>query len=384
MNRKTIEKSFVVAISAVTLVFATSGCDKSDADDAKQLNPAPAKGDESVVSAPVKVEGVKPAETAISAPGATEQPAPVKVEKKELSKVVVTVDGKELMRTELNKELKMFTDSPQFAALPPQRMEMMRKQIEARITERFINQTVLTEAADKKNIKITDADVDKAIEKIKTQMPPNAPSLDEALKQRGMTMEELRKNLAGDLKIRELLKDVTKDATNVTDEAVVKYYNENKERFAKPETVHARHILVKVDKGADDATKAAKKAEIEGYRKQLLEHPEDFAKIAEEHSDCPSGKKGGDLGTFQHGQMVPSFDKAAFSQATNAIGPVIESPFGYHIVQVLEHNPAGEVSLDEVKDRIKDQLAQQNGQKVVEDYIEKLRKDAKISYGDKK
>jgi len=86
--------------------------------------------------------------------------------------------------------------------------------------------------------------------------------------------------------------------------------------------VRARHILVKE---LDDAT---------AIRKKLLEGG-DFSKLAQEHSICPSKKQGGDLGTFGKGQMVPEFEKAAFSQKPGVIGDVVKTKFGYHIVEVL-------------------------------------------------
>ena len=88
-------------------------------------------------------------------------------------------------------------------------------------------------------------------------------------------------------------------------------------------------------------------------RKQLITSKgKDFAKIAKEKSDCPSGAKGGDLGNFGRGQMVPSFEKAAFTQAIGEIGEVVETQFGYHIIMVTDKTKGGQKSFDEVKEEI--------------------------------
>ena len=421
MNKKTIERSLLSTVSAVALILSATGCDNTKDDNpekataetavaetqakapektaandtAKSAAKAPAKPatkdaakdpGKTQAKAPAKPADKTPAEV-VSAPvkvPAPPTPAEAKTPENKLPEVVVTVNGKKLSRKELDKEMKMITDSPQFSQLPPQQADMYRKQFEDKIVDRFINQTILLEQASKKNIEVGEEDIDAAIKEIKNHLPANAGSLEDAIKEHGMTMDELRKNLATDLKIRKLLDGVVKDATNITDKAASDYYNNNKDQFKQPESVHARHILVKVDPNADEKTKAEKKAEIEGYRKQLLEHPEDFAKLAKEHSDCPSGQRGGDLGTFSHGQMVPAFDKAAFEQKKDEIGTVIETRFGYHIIQVLEHNSAGELKFDEVKERIKQMLAGQNQQKALEEYLANLKKDAKITYGNKK
>jgi len=373
MNMKSIDTRIMTAISSIALAVAVTGCDKDNEADSDAGNAPEVTKDGAVVSAPVKLA------PAPEQPAAEQAPA---AEVKELSKVVVTVNGKKLMRTELDKEMEMFTSSPQFASMQPAQAEMIRKQIETRIVDRFVNQTVLTAEADKEDIKVTDEEIEKAIKEIKERVPPNV-TLEDALKERGMSMEEFRKNIATDLRIRTLIENQTASISNATDEAVSAFYNENKAKFNQPETTHARHILVKVEKDADEATKAAKKAEIEGYRKQLVDGTAKFEDLAGEHSDCPSGKRGGDLGTFGRGQMVPEFDTAAFEQEINAIGPVIETQFGYHIVQVIERTAAGERSLEDVKDEIAEQLTNKSKQEFVEKYIKELSDKAEITHGDK-
>jgi parvulin-like peptidyl-prolyl isomerase len=102
-------------------------------------------------------------------------------------------------------------------------------------------------------------------------------------------------------------------------------------------TVRARHILVAAAPNVGDAARVESKRVAGKIRKQLIDGA-DFADMAAKHSDCPSKRKGGDLGTFDRGRMVKAFEDAAFSQKVNAIGPVVETQFGFHIVQVLERH----------------------------------------------
>jgi peptidyl-prolyl cis-trans isomerase C len=277
----------------------------------------------------------------------------------------------------------LFAASPQFASMPPQQAAMMRQQMESRFVNRFVDQTILTAEADKQAEKVTDADIDKMIAEIRGSLQPGT-TLEGILKERSMTIEKLRTDIGEDLHIRKLLEKQAEKAPAATDAEVAAFYEENKARFATKESVHARHILLKLDPTVDDAAKAAKKAEIEGYHKQLVDGSADFAKLAAEHSDCPSGKaKGGDLGTFGRGQMVPAFDAAAFAQDVVAIGPVIETTFGYHIVQVLERTKPGETAFEDVKEEITERLSGQGKQAAVEAYLTALREKATIVYGDK-
>jgi peptidyl-prolyl cis-trans isomerase C len=121
-----------------------------------------------------------------------------------------------------------------------------------------------------------------------------------------------------------------------------------------------------------------KKAKAEGLRKQLLAGA-DFAETAKNNSDCPSKNTGGDLGTFPRGDMVKPFEEAAFTQEKNAIGPVVETDFGYHIIQVLERIAPKTMGLDEtMKTRISSYLQQQKQQENFETLLKKLKAKANI------
>ena len=106
------------------------------------------------------------------------------------------------------------------------------------------------------------------------------------------------------------------------------------------EEVHARHILLM---HAESKRKPSSVTRTKDEAKKLIDEIQeklkggaDFAELAKEHSDCPSGKqKGGDLGTFGKGRMAPPFEKAAFGLEENGVSDVVETEFGYHIIQRL-------------------------------------------------
>ncbi|WP_111494670.1 MULTISPECIES: peptidylprolyl isomerase [Marinobacter] len=83
----------------------------------------------------------------------------------------------------------------------------------------------------------------------------------------------------------------------------------------------ARHILVDTEAKCEEL-------------KQQIENGADFAELARQHSSCPSGRNGGDLGTFGPGQMVPEFDKAVFNGEVNQVQGPIQTQFGYHLLEV--------------------------------------------------
>ncbi|MBK6847969.1 MAG: peptidyl-prolyl cis-trans isomerase [Proteobacteria bacterium] len=101
------------------------------------------------------------------------------------------------------------------------------------------------------------------------------------------------------------------------------------------DTVKASHILL-MYKGSSrsSATRSKQQAQqqIEALSAQVAEGA-DFAALAREHSDCPSGQQGGDLGQFGRGQMVGAFEQAAFALPVGSTSAVVETPFGYHLIR---------------------------------------------------
>ncbi|MDR2153688.1 MAG: peptidylprolyl isomerase [Burkholderiaceae bacterium] len=129
------------------------------------------------------------------------------------------------------------------------------------------------------------------------------------------------------------------------------------ERFAEPEQVHARHILISLPKNSDAAADEAAKTKIEALLAQLRQGA-DFEKLAKENStDKANAQKGGDLGFFDRRRMVPEFTDAVFglSKPGDLAGPV-KTQFGYHIIELLERKPASRQKFEDVLPVLKEEL----------------------------
>ncbi len=175
---------------------------------------------------------------------------------------------------------------------------------------------------------------------------------------------------------------------SLSDEDVKKYYDEHPARFEQPEQVRASHILIGTrDPGTNaELTEEQKKAKRK-LADDLLKRAragEDFAKLAKEFSDDPGSKDNGGEYTFPKGQMVPEFEAAAFSLGTNQISDVIATQFGYHIIKLSEKIPAKKIELAKISEDLKEGLKQQEMQKLLPDYFEKLLKEANFEILDEK
>lgn len=261
--------------------------------------------------------------------------------------------------------------------MPADRLQKIMPEIKKQVLDDFVIRTLLSQEVKRLKINATEQEVTEATERVKAGLPPGA-TLDDLLKKNDITKDKFRAEVTLGVKINKLVLSQPLAMAKPTDKEVSKYYQENKEKFKAPETVHARHILIGKKVGDDEKTRTEKKAKAEALRKQLLEGG-DFANVAAKNSDDPSKSSGGDLGSFSRGQMVKPFEDAAFAQKVNAIGPVVETEFGYHIIQVLAHNEAKVISLDKkIKEEIGNFLQQQKRQGAFNEMLKKLRAKATI------
>ena len=162
------------------------------------------------------------------------------------------------------------------------------------------------------------------------------------------------------------------DSENET--ALSDYFTANKDQYQEEEKVKARHILVKFDESKPgDVDRALKK--IQEIKKKT--ESEDFAKLAKENSDDPGSKaKGGDLGFFGRGRMVPEFEKVAFSAELNKVSDPVKSQFGYHIIKVEDKKEAVSKTLDDVKNEVATELIKEEKFKSEKERIETWLKEA--------
>jgi foldase protein PrsA len=232
------------------------------------------------------------------------------------------------------------------------------------VLQQMVQDTLIEQYAKNNNISVSDADVAAREEQLKANFP--AGSWDEMLKARGLTEDDVRSALREQLILdKALSKDVT-----ITPAQIQAYFNKNHAAFDKPEQVTARHILVP-NLATANKVEAALKA------------GGNFAALAKQYSIDPGSKdKGGDLGTFRRGQMVPAFDKVAFSAPLGAISAPVKSPFGYHIIQVTARDPGQKATLASATDRITDMLRQQQESPLIQPFLQNLQQKANIQVTD--
>lgn len=151
------------------------------------------------------------------------------------------------------------------------------------------------------------------------------------------------------------------EGVDVTEEDAKEYYDNNADSFKSGAQVKAKHILVDEEENAKNIAKE-------------ISEGKTFEDAAKEYSSCPSKDRGGDLGFFGKGQMVPEFEKAAFEGEMNKVLGPVKTQFGYHLILVDEKKEEAVISYEEVKDKLIGQLLQEKKQNVYAQKVVELEK----------
>lgn len=151
------------------------------------------------------------------------------------------------------------------------------------------------------------------------------------------------------------------ERVRVTDEEVKKYFEENPDQFKPETTFNASHILVDSKEKASEIAEKIKSGEIT------------FEDAASQFSTCPSGKNGGSLGDFTHGQMVPEFEAACEALAEGEMSAPVQTQFGWHIVRLNKKGDGEEVKFSDIADGLKNALLEQKQQAAYQSKINQLK-----------
>lgn len=237
------------------------------------------------------------------------------------NKILASVSGNAIYESEVDEVVRMYVSRGQNYDNPQGREAILQQLIDKKL--------LVLDA--KKNLMEHNAEFKAELEKMKNEMLANF---------------NIQKSL---------------EKTEVKDDEVKAYYDENKAQFVRGASVAASHILVDSEEKANEI-----KAKIEAGEVS-------FEDAARENSSCPSSQNGGALGEFTRGQMVPEFDEAAFSMEVGELRGPVKTQFGFHIIKVTAKNEESEMSFDEVKGQIKNFLLGEKRQKAYDSKINQLK-----------
>ena len=168
-----------------------------------------------------------------------------------------------------------------------------------------------------------------------------------ALSMQGLTEETFRKQISRNLTIRNFVQGTIAEKIDIPSEERLRYYEEHPAEFRHEEQVAARHILIQAEESDPPESLEVDRARAESILASVKQGG-DFAALARENSEGPSAPRGGELGFFARGQMVKPFEDAAFALQPGEVSDVVQTRFGFHIIQVYDRREAGTATCEEV------------------------------------
>ena len=257
-------------------------------------------------------------------------------------KTVAIVDGEKISKDDYKSELSFYAS-----------MLASQQQLKNSIVTMMVQDKLIANDIKKNDIKVDDKEIEDALMQ-SVQNFGGQENFDKTLDDYNMELDKFKETLKKDLMYKKH-REWFDENNEVTDDEIKKYFEDNKDEFAK---VDASHILVEDEQTANDI-------------KSRLDNGEDFASLAKEYSkDTASAQNGGALGAFAKGQMVKEFEDAAFSMKEGEISAPVKSQFGYHIIKVNSIKDSFEDSKEEITKKIKDQK--------YADYIKKLHEESNV------
>jgi peptidyl-prolyl cis-trans isomerase C len=250
------------------------------------------------------------------------------------------------------------------------------KRVQARHLNELIGNLLVYQESKKRTVENLDEKVEQRVKDLEEKHGAGH-GMARYLKMRRMSMDGLRESLKAKLLVDEYLKEQGVLEPEIPEVRIREMYDEDPGSFSTTETVRVSHVLIVVDGQAGTEEKQQARQKAEQVREEILAGG-DFAAIAMAHSDCRTASKGGDLGRIKRGYMPAAFDEVAFSLEKDSVSDVVETEVGYHVIKVVDRQPARVIPYEETREFLKTYLQGEESKKQLAAHIAELRKRSEI------
>jgi peptidyl-prolyl cis-trans isomerase SurA len=292
-----------------------------------------------------------------------------------VDRVAALVDGEVVTLSEV--EERAGAELRRAEALEGKEREEARAKALRRAFDLVVSERLLQRQARSLGLEVTDAQVDAAIEDIKTRNRFDDEQLDRALASQGLDRPSFRAQIRTELETYQVMQAKVRSRGKVTDEDLRNYYQSHPQEFGGEPEVHVRHIFLPLREDASPGEE--QKARADGERiLQRLKTGEDFATIAKEVSKGPSASDGGDIGWLRRGTVQKALEDAAFALEDGKFSGLVRAGPGLHVVKVEERRLGGARSFADAKEEIRTRLLEEQLGQTRQQVIDELRKAAVV------
>jgi peptidyl-prolyl cis-trans isomerase C len=304
-------------------------------------------------------------------------PAPAAAASTESDVVVIRIAGEPFTEKQVLSAIEALAGQTVFIT-PDQRKQQNTILFKGAI-DNLTTTAVLKSEARRLNVTVDKAKIDQQMKTYSDRFPSKEEFL-KAVASRGLTEDQVRKNVEDSLSMQDVIDQAVKDVPEPSDADIQKFYEDNPAKFAIPEQAHLAQIFLKTDPSSTPEQKAETKKKLEEIRADIVAKKITFADAASKFSqDTASASKGGDVGMLSKtGGQLKKIEDLVFATTQGDVTPIIEAQNGYRILHVVELTPAGVQSLEASKAAIKQYLDQTAKQKVVQKYVENLKSKAVV------
>jgi peptidyl-prolyl cis-trans isomerase C len=305
-------------------------------------------------------------------PGVTGAPPVLKPMPPQIPDVLARVNGEKIERWEFDNAVKRMEARAGGPVPPEKRDEVLRG-----VLDQLVAYHLLSQESRARKIVVSDTDVDARLAEIRKSFPTEA-AFTQGIAAQGLTLDQLKSQARTSIEVAKVIEAEVNTKVAVQDPEVKTFYDQNLERFKQGDSVHAAHILIGVPQNATPEQKAEAKTKAAAILK-TIKAGGDFATLARANSSDPgSAQNGGDLGFFPKGQMTPAFEEAAFKLKPGTVSALVETPFGFHIIKVVERRAPRTAPFAEVAGQIKDFLIQGQREQKLEQFVDQMKAKGKI------
>lgn len=271
----------------------------------------------------------------------------------------IVVGSTKVTLTQLKKDIEYFSSD---LGLPLSSDEPVLD----RLVERIVDHYLVLEYAKDKGFALTDQELEAAIKEIKGDYPDDA--FQEALLRGYVDFDQWKRRLGEMILVDKVMKSVSESAPPPSNQEIVDYFEAHRDEFASPPMVKFRQIVVNSKEEGEQLLKR-------------LRNGEKMTELAKAYSVAPEAENGGEVGWTAQGELDESMDKALFSLQKGKCSPVVKSPYGYHIFQVVATDPGGPQDLPAVVPQIEAKLSRESQEAYCRNWLSAIRKeyDVKIN-----
>lgn len=308
--------------------------------------------------------------------GAGEQPKAAPGEAPGANGPVAKVNDKEITRDAFSRQ--MDRTRQRFAQAKRQIPPALEARLKENIIRKLVDDELIAQRAEKEGVTLTDAEVDAKLNEHRGRFG-SPEAFKNFLERTNQTEDDLKAELRR-TELRDRLFNKMAAVEEPSDAEVAEYYEKNKERYKEHEAVRATQVFWKVDRAETPERRKAAAASAKKAYKELTKKGADFKALISKYTDATPTPNNGDMGMVMKGRQVKQIEDAIFApkvKAGDVVGPV-ESPFGFHIVKVVERKPEKQRALEEVAVSIKTTLKARKKSERTREFLTNLKKEGKI------